>query len=128
LAVSLLIASVMSLVGFGCLFNFKSNSWIYMLQLIYYRSSRCFNNQIDWSILIGGNQNIATQPNMPSETDAIFRTKVFTLSYLILSIFLIITTVMAMCESFGDKNVKILSYLMFLFLQLDSDEKEDRNI
>jgi hypothetical protein len=89
----------MSLSAYGCSFDFKQSSVTYMLYLIYYRSARCYT-AINWAIFDGITEDIALQPQMPSETHAVFRTLIFTIFYLILSIFLVITSILAMGESF----------------------------
>lgn len=93
----------MSLTAYGCGFDFRISSVTYMLYLIYYRAGRCYS-EVNWRILNGIDQDIALQPNMPTETHAVFRTLIFSIFYLCLSIFLIITCVLALCESRTDKN------------------------
>lgn len=88
----------MSLTAYGCGFDFKQSAVIYMLYLIYYRSARC-HSEFNWGIL-GVDSNVSLQPNMPSETTAVFRTLIFSIFYLVLSIFLVITCILAFGESF----------------------------
>lgn len=88
----------MSLTAYGCGFDFKQSSVTYMLYLLYYRAARCFS-EIDWEILDGINQGIDVQPNMPTETHAVFRTLIFSVFYLALSVFLVITCLLALGES-----------------------------
>lgn len=83
------------------------------MYLIYYRAARCHTN-INWSILDGINQEITIQPDMPTETDAVFRTLMFAMVYLILSIFLVITSILSLSESFADnKRAVVLIWLVF---------------
>lgn len=70
---------------------------MYMLYLIYYRSSRC-HGPVQWDLLDGIDQNVNIQPIMPTETRAVFRTFIFSVSFLGLSIFLVITCLLAMGE------------------------------
>lgn len=98
----------MALIAYGCGFDFRMSSVTYMLYLIYFRAGRCYS-EVNWSVLDGLNRNVTLQPDMPTETDAVFRTSIFSIVYLILSIFLVITTLLACCESSGwERNVRLL--------------------
>lgn len=96
LAVSLIVLSIMSMTAYSCGFDFKLSSVTYMLYLIYYRSGRC-HSEINWGVL-GVNRNVSVELHASPETEAVFRTFIFSLSYLILSILLVITCVLALCE------------------------------
>lgn len=105
----------MSLTAYGCGFDFKISSVTYMLYLMYYRAARCYSH-IDWPILNGVNSNRTTpQPVMPTETEAVFRTLIFTLFYLVIGILLVITCIMAFCESPDYKRTFHL-ILIFVFV------------
>lgn len=93
-----MVLAVMSLTAYSCGFDFRWSSLTYMLYLMYYRAGRCYS-QVNWSILDGLNRNITLQPDMPTETDAVFRTLIFSVIYLVLSIFLAITCLLALSES-----------------------------
>lgn len=92
--------SITALTAYGCGFNFKQNSLSYMMYLLYFRAGRC-HTVVNWSIFdgIAGNSSNATQPDMPSESGAVFRTLVFSVIYLVIGIFLVISCVLAMGES-----------------------------
>lgn len=76
-----------------------------MLYLIYYRAARCHSG-INWGLIDGINQDISVQPDMPSETRVVFRTLIFTVFYMALSILLVITCLLALGKLFTDKEKK----------------------
>lgn len=87
----------LSLTAYGCVFDFKSSSVNYMLYLIYFRAARCFTG-VDWNALNRANL-ILPQPIFPNtDSDAVFRTLMFSVVYLVLGVLLVITSVLAMCE------------------------------
>lgn len=95
----MMVLSIMSLTAYLCGFDFSAGSSVtYMLYLIYYRASQC-HSVIDWSLLNGINTNVSVIIQGPSETEAVFRTYVFSWSYLVFSILLVITCVLALGES-----------------------------
>jgi hypothetical protein len=110
----------MSITAYGCGFDFRESSVTYMLYLIYYRSARCYS-EVNWGILDGIIQDVTLQPQMPSETHAVFRTLIFSIFYLILSIFLVITCILA----FGESHFSIgnFCYLMIYFSLHSGTEK-----
>lgn len=95
---SLIVLSIMSLAAYSCGFDFRQNSLTYMLYLIYFRAGRCYN-EVNWSILNGIDRDISVQPDMPTETQVVLRTLIFSAFYLTLNILLVITCVLALCES-----------------------------
>lgn len=99
------VLAIMSLTAYGCGFDFKQSSVMYMLYLLYYRAARC-TGDIQWDLLNGIDQNPNVQPITPSETHAVFRTFIFSVFYLALSIFLVITCLLALGESVADKIKK----------------------
>lgn len=92
--------AITALTAYGCGFNMKQNSMFYMLYLLYFRAGRC-HMHVDWSIFngIAGNSSNATQPEMPAESGAVFRTLIFSVVYLVIGIFLAVSCVLAMGES-----------------------------
>lgn len=102
LGIVLIVLATMSLMAYGCSFNFKTSQVTYMMFLIYYRTARCYDG-VHWPALTGNN-NLFPQPTMPSESDAVFRTLMFSVGYLVLSIFLVIVSVLALGESLRDNN------------------------
>lgn len=100
--------SITALTAYGCGFNFKQNSLFYMLYLLYFRAGRC-HTVVNWSIFdgIAGNSSNATQPDMPSESGAVFRTLVFSVTYLVIGIILVISSALAMGESLICNKKKI---------------------
>lgn len=99
---TIIILSIISILSYGCSFNFKQSSVAYMTYLMYYRTPRCFT-EVNWRIFDGINEDISLQPQMPSETHAVFRTMIFSIFYLILGILLAITCFLA----FGESSDKI---------------------
>lgn len=119
---SLIVLSIMSLTAYGCGFDFRQNSVTYMLYLIYFRAGRCYD-EVQWNILDGINQEIAVQPVMPAETRAVFRTLIFSVVYLTLNIFLVITCILALRESLSvDKESN------FWWLITNRRIREDREV
>jgi hypothetical protein len=100
LAMTVIVLSTISILAYGCSINFKQSSIGYMTYLMYYRSARCFT-QVEWQRLNGIDEPISIQPQMPSETEAVFRTIIFAILYLIIGIFLAITSFGGFCESFS---------------------------
>lgn len=88
----------MSLTAYGCGFDFEQSSVTYMLYLIYYRAARC-HTEVNWALLDGINEDISAQPITPPETRVVFRTLIFSVFYLVLGIFLVITCLLALGES-----------------------------
>lgn len=95
---SLIVLSILSLTAFSCGFDFRQSSVTYMLYLVYFRAGRCYS-EVNWSVLDGINQDVALQPVMPAESSAVFRTLIFSVIYLTLNVFLVITCGVAMRES-----------------------------
>lgn len=107
LAVAVMVLSVMSLTAYSCGFDFRWSSLTYMLYLIYFRAGRCYG-EVNWSILDGLTGDITLQPDMPTETYAVFRTLIFSVVYLVLSILLVVTCLLALSES--PEQIKIRNH------------------
>lgn len=97
ISIVFIIITILSLTAYGCGFNMDSSSVLYMLSLIYFRSSRC-HREIVWQNFNGINNPIMLQPTMPPETRAVTRTMYFSVLYLCLAVLLLIFSIMALGE------------------------------
>lgn len=94
-----IVLSIYSLFAYDCDFDFTQSPFMYMLYLLYFKAAQC-DRFVDWKLL-GLNTNATKiQPDMPLETLAVFRTFVFSSTYLLLNIMLVITAVLALCKFF----------------------------
>lgn len=109
LGVSLIVLSIMSWTAYLCGFDFQTSSVSYMLYLIYYRAGKC-HSDINWRFFEGIGRNVSLVIQVPEQTEAVLRTYVFSLSYLVISIFLVITCVLAIRESFTDKIENFINH------------------
>lgn len=105
LGVSLIVLSSMSWSAYLCGYDFRHSSVTYMIYLIYYRAGQC-HSEIDWRVLDGINGNVSVELKTPLETQAVYRTYIFSLTYLVLSILLVVTCILGLCESRTDKTEK----------------------
>ena len=88
--------STLSFFAYNCFFNWEATPATYMLKTLYYRADRC-ESFINWQALgIWGHGNL--QPVMPAETFVVFQTYVFSISYMVMNVLLVITAIMAISE------------------------------
>ena len=105
----------MSLIAYGCGFDFRQSSVIYMLYQIYFRAGRC-HSEVDWPIFDGISRNSShVQPIMPAESSAVFRTLIFSVFYLVLSVLLVITCILSSSESSENSLKYFLSNVNFCY-------------
>lgn len=103
--------TTLSLTAYGCGFKMDGSSVVYMLHLIYFRSSRC-HREINWENFDGINNPILLQPTMPPETTAVTRTMYFSLVYLCAGFVLFLFTLLALGENSNCvRNDKILTFV-----------------
>lgn len=95
-----IVLSIYSLLAYDCSFDFTQSPIMYMLYLLYFKAAQC-DRFVDWKLLGINTVNSTTlQPDMPLETVAVFRTFVFSSTYLLLNIMLVMTAVLALCKFF----------------------------
>lgn len=96
-----IVLSIYSLLAYNCGFDFTQSPTMYMLYLLYFKAAQC-DRFVDWKLLGINTINSTTtlQPDMPLETLTVFRTFVFSSTYLLMNIMLVMTAVLALCKFF----------------------------
>lgn len=88
--------STLSFFAYNCFFNWEATPATYMLKTLYYRAESC-ESFINWQVL-GVRNHSNFQPSMPAETFIVFQTFVFTISYMVMNVLLVITAIIAISK------------------------------
>lgn len=101
----MIVISISAIMSYCCLFEFQLNPHKYMMYLMYFKASNC-DGVFRWNLLEITGVSLKTQPEVPNETFAVFKTFVFSIVYLVMNLLLVITACRGLCKNcqFIDKK------------------------
>lgn len=90
--------SISAIMSYCCLFGFEVNPHRYMMYLMYFKASNC-DGLFRWNLLEITGVSLKTQPQVPNETFAVFKTFIFSIVYLVMNSLLVITACRALSKN-----------------------------
>lgn len=94
----MIVLAISAIMSYFCLFNYEVNPHKYMMYLMYFKASNC-DKLFRWNLLEITGVSMKTQPEVPNETFAVFKTFIFSIVYFVMNSLLVITSCRALCKN-----------------------------